>query len=617
MQTRISSFLRFAALLSAGGSSLCFGQVKFEEQVLVSDTTSAEITFSAQSGHVAAVVPKGSRQAVVYDGVEGPRFDSISTNGLFAFDGVGGQSQPIQVMRPNQRNALGRQLSGPTAATRVLFNPQGTHYAYVGQSGNEQVIMLDGKELHRGEYLQINFLAFTPDGERLVAKGLNRDQSQSRVIIDGQPGPWANGIDSIFVTPDGKHYAYLGTLPDGRTKWMVVDGKQTKYLGEIVGFTPQGFLFTRATANGDTILLGNGKPMTQVSSINHLNISSKTGKLIMQVTPPLGTPPRNKPSVLTVDGQIIPGTEGVSVTRSWFSPDGKRYAVLCQRLDGGQGSFMIVDGKKEQTYTSIYSTDTYAPSFSPDSTKLVYIGQTSNGTFIVENGEESDALQAISLPPTWSSTSSRLAWSGLTPSNNRLFFVDGKPVALPPRTDPGGTFSFTPDGAHTVWSYGNSPMLTLMVDNAPIAGVSGANLIGADSVDGQNATVKLSPDGKHMAYPGRDPKNISRQGIYVDGKFITPYTLPQVNRITFTPDSQHVFWAVMTTKDNRAAYRVFADGREVLTYHSSMADVATGTWAMGEDGTLTFLGADGPAFKRYRIPPPADSSITTMLASAK
>jgi hypothetical protein len=614
MHTSLRFTLSLTVVLVASSAPPTSAQVKFEEQTLAEDVTNATATVSPRGVHVAAVIPKGSRQAVVYDGIEGPRFDAIATPGFFTFDGLGGSSKPMYdgTGTINVRT-LGPRLSGPTSPSQILFNSQGTHVAYVGRSGTEFALILDGKEVHRSEYHGFRFIAFAPGGERLVAIATGKDMGPDRVIIDGKPGP--PGISSeIFFTPDGAHYAYAGKNNDPQqTPWMVVDGRQVKHVGEIVGFASTGTLFTRAFANYNHILLANGKPMAQASDFNILALQGT--RLVLQATPPLGTPPRKQPTVLTVDGKVVPGAEDVSVRGTWFSPDGKRYAVLCQRSSPQQETFMIVDGKKELSYQNIFNTKPYTPSFSPDSTKLAYLAQSASGTFLVMDGEESDALQSATFP-TWSSTGSRYAWNGLTTASKQVFYIDGKSTPLPPNTSP-NYFQFSPDGAHTSWSYGRSSTQTLVVDGSPVDDVDGQTFLGAPAIDGQDAIIKFSPDGKHVAYAGRDSKNNSRQGLWVDGKLITPLTTPQVNRVTFTPDSQHVAWAVSGLRDNQGGYRIFVDGREVLAYNSSAADNTAGAWEMGDDGTLTFLGADGSSLKRYRIPPPLDSSIATMLAAAK
>ena len=608
------STLSLAGLLVAASISSSFAQVKFEEQTVVADVTTGSVIVSPRGVHVAAVIPKGSRQAVIYDGVEGPRFDAIATPGFYTFDGLGGHSKPMHDgTGTTNKRMLNARLAGPTSAGQILFNPQGTHMAYAGRSGTEFALMLDGKEVHRSEYHAITFIAFAPGGERLVAVATGKDMGPDRVIIDGKPGP-PGGSSDIFFTPDGAHYAYTGKTNDAQqTPWMVVDGRQVKHVGDIVGFASSGTLFTQTVANYNRILLANGKPISQGS--NFAVHALQGTRLIMQATPPLGTPPRKQPTVLTVDGKIIAGAEDVLVRGTWFSPDGKRYAVLCQRSSPQQEMFMIVDGKKELSYQSIFDVKTYAPSFSPDSTKLAYLAQSANGTFLVIDGEESDPLQsATSL--TWSSTGSRHAWNGHTTTSKRVFYIDGKSVPLPPNTAPNG-FQFSPDGAHTSWSLGNSSAQTLFVDGSPINDFVAQTFLGANAFDGQDTMVKFSPDGKHVAYVGSHKKNPSSPGVWIDGKMVTPFTLPQVNRVTFTPDSQHVAWAITGVKDNLTAYKIYVDGREAVAFHGSGTDNTEGAWEMGADGTLTFIGADGTSLKRYRIPPPADSSITTMLAAAK
>lgn len=589
--------------------------VKFEEEILVADITTAQVTVSQRGVHVAAVIPKGSRQAVTVDGVEGPRFDQILTPGMYDFDGMGGRSMPSHQIEPNNAGRLVGGIGSGGGNPTVMFNRDGTHYAYVGRSGNDLVVMLDQKEVHRGPYIGIHWFAFSPDGNRLVAITTDKD-GLSRVIVDGQVGPIGVRIEEIFFTSDGAHYAYTGKNNDAQqTPWMVVDGRQVKHLGEIVGFASTGTLFTRAFANYNHILLANGKPMAQGSdfTIHALNGT----RLIMQVTPPLGTPPRKQPSVLTVDGKIVPGAEDVNVTGTWLSPDGKRYAVLCKRYSPVQETFMIVDGKRELNYQDIWTTDPFKPSFSPDSSKFLYVATATNGQqFVVVNGEESDGVQGIRTNPVWSATGSRLAWGGVTAAQKQLFFVDGKLTPLLKNQQPGPTFRFSPDGARTSWALGG-PLLTLVVDGAEVPGVVGLGFIGNEAVDGQYASLRFSPDAKHTAYKARDATNPARDGMWVDGKLITPTTLPQMNRVTFTPDSQHVAWAMYGQKNNVAAYRVFVDGREVLSYESTILDNTPGAWEMGADGTLTLLGVDDGALKRYRIPPPTDSSITTMLAAAK
>ncbi|MBE2214845.1 MAG: hypothetical protein IAE82_13310, partial [Opitutaceae bacterium] len=609
--------LALASLFAATHPVALSAAPSVEETTLVADVTSATINLSPRGAHAAVVIPKGSRQAVVFDGVEGPRFDQVQMQpGEYLFTGNGGRAEP-------------RNYAGATSATfgalggggnrPVLFSDDGQHWAYAARIGNEFMLMHDGQEVHRGPYQQISWMAFSPGSARLVATATSVDTGQNCLIIDGKPGPWGAEIGEVFFTPDGAHYAYSGRQNDAQqTRWTVVDGRQVKFIGDLVGFLPNGTLLSRAQAQGLTILLANGKPISQVGTINHLATAPVTGRIVMAVTPPAGTPPTAKPSVLTVDGQIIAETEGIIVTKVWFSPDGKRYAALCQRTAPRMETFMLVDGKRDLGYQSIYTSAPFEPSFSPDSTQFYYVAMSSQGQlFLVHNGEESDGMQTIPTSPVWlPGSKARLAWGGTTPAQKPVFFIDGKSVPLPNNMLPGSTFRFSPDGSRTTWSFGPPNGLTLIVDGAPLPGVAGTGFVGAEAIDGTNTTVKFSPNSRHVAYAARESTGFTKSGVWMDGAFITPSTRPQFNRVTFTPDSQHVAWAVAGLKNNMGAYEIFFDGEKVLTYTSSPLDNMNQAWAMGADGVLTILAIDDGALKRFRITPAAGSSVATMVAAA-
>ncbi len=591
------------------GAPFAGAQAKFERQKLVDDAASACIGLSPRGVRVAAVVPKGSRERVVVDGVEGPVFEEVVNLNASAFTGRGGSALPAgQVQAP-----IGRT---PNNILRVLFSADGKRFAYVGRNGSEFAVMLDGAELSRGTYHNLHSIAFSPEGAHLMVTFRNLENTQMRVEVDGKAGPWAATINESVFSADGAHYAYDGQQPDATlAPWSVVDGRQVKHLGQLVGFTPTGALLSRlAVPEAGELLLANGKQIAHAQSFGYLAFAPVGDRLIVAATPLLGRPPVAKPAVLTVDGKVVEGTENVNVLGSWFSPDGKRWAVLCQRFTPRMESFMIVDGKREPSYQNISGAAPHPPSFSPDSSKFLYLAQASNGqTFVVVNGEESDGVQAIATAPTWSPTGSRLAWGG-TVQGKAMFWLDGKEVALPRGAQPGSTFLFSPNGARTFWSCGPAHDLSLIVDGVALPEVSGLAFAGAEAIDGNSAALRFSPDGRHYAYMARDPKQPTRQGMWVDGKLITEFTQPQGNRVTFTPDSRHVYWAVMGVRDGASVYRVFADGIEVLAYTTSMLDTTRAAWEMGADGTLTLLGLSGGSLERYRIPPPADTSIESMLA---
>ena len=104
----------------------------------------------------------------------------------------------------------------------------------------------------------------------------------------------------------------------------------------------------------------------------------------------------------------------------YFSPDGKRYAALCETQ--ANSHFMIIDGKRGKEYQGIPNSlaqpnmDFYyrfstgneqataaslqpaVPGFTPDSSKFVYVAQQGQRYFMIVEDEESDGYENMLLP---------------------------------------------------------------------------------------------------------------------------------------------------------------------------------------------------------------------------
>jgi hypothetical protein len=153
----------------------------------------------------------GSRQVMIYDGMEGPKFDQI-----FA------QGQPAG----------------------AIFSPDGIRYAYCGLIGNESVVMVDGRELLRssesiGGTISENscsLLSFTSNSKhvyfwRLV--GPDGNHAYSRFVFDGKVSPTGADGDNrgYYFSPDGNHVAYQWNDPSkpDQQPVLIVDGKPAGY----------------------------------------------------------------------------------------------------------------------------------------------------------------------------------------------------------------------------------------------------------------------------------------------------------------------------------------------------------------------------------------------------
>ena len=198
--------------------------VKVEEQVLLAKSAGAICMVSPTGVHFAAVIAKGSRAAVVYDGVESKRFDAILS-----------PSGAVFLARPS-----GPPGGQPPYASPVVFSPDGEHYAYAAHDGDDYVVMVDGKELARGRWEEsspaLGPFAFSPAGNHFYFGVQSRDTSDPKagfhLQVDDKVGPTSrypttsspDSNDAIVFSPDGAHYAYIGSTtrdqPD--VKWAVV-----------------------------------------------------------------------------------------------------------------------------------------------------------------------------------------------------------------------------------------------------------------------------------------------------------------------------------------------------------------------------------------------------------
>jgi len=189
---------------------------KVETQLLLPPEPGMQYELSPKGLHVAAVVLRGSRQGLVYDGADGPRFDQVL--------GLGGMS---------------------SGQGKVAWSDDGAHYAYHGKLGQEYVVLVDGKEVTRGPWsaeLQgqgqtpVYQLGFSPGGKHwyTIIQTRTTGRQNFRMLLDGVAGPLAQETFSPLFSPDGEHHTYIQkifTETSGQPRYvLIVDAKPAPYL---------------------------------------------------------------------------------------------------------------------------------------------------------------------------------------------------------------------------------------------------------------------------------------------------------------------------------------------------------------------------------------------------
>jgi hypothetical protein len=568
-------------------------EAKVDEQVVGPATRWIGAAVSPHGVHVAVLALKGSRNVVLIDGVEGPPFDQLMD-----------PSGQTYTLRGGDQAAIWPPKSSP-----ILFSDDGTHCAYFGKIGAEYMAVLDGKEIARGPAgsdLQMANLSFSPHGKHLFYVESHNGRSQNRVVMDGKPEPVGAQAPQVVFSPDGEHYAYVGTsaylgafqADAAKNKWNVVDGRQVKYFGDNLQFTAAGHLVSMLNENGLDTLVLDGKPVMRATNIRPVWASPVGTQVAAVMLPKAGVP-----SMFTMNGKPIPGTEGVKVKDVYFSPDGKRYAALC--VTTTLTEFMLIDGKKGQEYQSIQSASPYNPIFTADSSKFFYEAVNSGKWFAIVNNEESDAFTYLWTPVVGGNA--RFAYSTRDGSGQKVdVVVDGK-VLSPSHTRDMANFAFSPDGGHYAFVGGVFGSITndqlLVVDGVDVPGVSVTQVL--------PSFFLFSPDGKHIAYFGRVIPENRKGGLWIDSKLV--FITDTGGRVDFTPDSQHLLWIEAVSSMNT----LYVDGRPSVKFGRSAFDAVLEAREVGADGVLTLLTVKDGAPIRYRVTPSSDTSIGALLGGAK
>src|SRR5258706_2496314 len=297
---------------------------RVEEQVMLTGDAGTQFTLSPHGQHVAAKVLKGSRTAMMYDGVAGPPFDEIPSAG-----GIG-----------------------------LTFSDDGGHYAYVARQGQQWVVMADGKEAARREPFgqvsgnpTIASIGFTPGGKHLYFSSYDQARGTYpwQFYFDGKPDAATREGAQPAFSPDGEHYAYVFQVnveTGNPLPALMVDGKRATYVGGDPRWTADSHLYTtigvpRAAAI-DVLL--DGKAIMRVGGVElHMAPSGPAMLASVLVVNPQGQ--RNV--FLTIGNRRIPNTDchgSGAINGVYFSADVKHWAIRCQ--DSNSAYWVMADGKK-------------------------------------------------------------------------------------------------------------------------------------------------------------------------------------------------------------------------------------------------------------------------------
>jgi hypothetical protein len=387
------------------------------------------------------------------------------------------------------------------------------------------------------------------------------------------------------------------------------------YFGDISQYTGRNVLLSLLPLPKESAvgLMLNGKPEIKAQRLDPMWISPDGAQIALVITPNARTP-----SVLSVNGKVIPDTNGLMIRKVYFSPDGKRWAALCQTKLGR--SFMIVDGKKKGEYASIPSDivcapyqnrwkyissslpgqiheEPVVPGFTADSSKFVYVANAASQQFLVVDDSESNGFDGtLTLQPVLSPTANRFGLIAVARGGIQHVIVDGKDTAydaFAPAPNRITTLGFSPKSTHYAFAKGN----VVYLDGVAQPGAGAGEYV-------------FSPDETHIAYAGILS---DVQWVIVDGKEFLQRPV-QVGHIFFSPDSQHIYWTsnrgLPGTRDSTL---LFVDGKPG-PHFTAPINGRPMAFAFEPNGELVFVAlVDG---NPRRIHVTSDTSLPAVLAAA-
>ncbi len=585
----IAAALTAVVVSSSQGQAL---NAKVQETLLgptVMNGMTARSYLSEDGNHLAIVIAKGSRQAVLLDGVEGPVFDEIPTIFLgmvqvgVQWSATGGHSAYLG-RRGGDLIAVVDGKEAVTVATSQTttiggangwtfwFNQDGSRLAYAGRDGLDWVMVADG--VKSPPYREIDYQQTFLRGKRLAYVAETADQ-RWHAVVDGKQGPAYARITSFQISPDGLHYGYLGfPVQQGQQAVAVIDGVESKGLGLGVSeleLAPDGRFAYIGVTKGATYQDRGGAASLFVGGQDQSASCGTRAGVSACMTFPAAMP-------------VAAGRSPPFVHVAW-SPDGKRYAYVQSNMPN-PGVTVMVNGKP--------SGPSYAQAspllWSPDGSRFAFIGTNPNtGSFVVVDGEELPTYGNIT-EFKFSPDGKHYALIGYGGGQGYTVVVDGKEQ---PRHQgySAGSFQWSPDGKRfaygaqmSVMNYG--PVVDGQVKPGILESFSAMNYA-------QPATAfpqfLFSPDGSRLAYVGRNLDATGRPegkaAVLVEGARqegpMQNYTFP-----SFSPDGRH--FAVVSSTGR--GWIVMIDGKVSDSYEDVLKVAAAG-----------FRWLDSHTFRFYAI----------------
>jgi Tol biopolymer transport system component len=342
--------------------------------------------------HVAHPAALEGGVAFVIDGAVGPTFDRLwplqfSPDGKrSAYVALRGEQQVVILDGKEHALIAGFASASPGGWPALTFSPDGSRFAFVERAprtdagpGRERA-WIDG--VAKTWFDTVRWLRFAPDSKDVVYVATDSRPQRQRLVRNDTIGPAFTAVGIPTFSPDGEHVAYYGARAEG--SGLVLDNApQTAGMTDIMGpvvFSPDSkrTAYVASVSGGWQVVL-DGKPGTTYARISGLRFAPD-GKRLVYVTGAGG-------QSQTVVGDAV-GPYAQHLWPARFSPDGTRYGY---RLKTGLQTSMVIDGVAAPVLGG-WASD---PVFSPSGQTIAYDVHGDGSAHIVLDGERGPAFERI------------------------------------------------------------------------------------------------------------------------------------------------------------------------------------------------------------------------------
>jgi len=435
---------------------------------------------------------------------------------------------------------------------QLLFGADGKHWAFSGKRGDHWTAVIDGVE--GKTYDAVDRLHFSADGSRVgyVAEL----PGQEAAVIDGVVGKFYGNVNGLVFSADGKHSAYIaarGTaLNNHIDDAVVLDGVEQKPFPQIVPAS------VHLSPDGKRLALATASPSGQV-------------RVVVD-----GAPSKNGYD------EVKQAPNDARVLR--FSPDGKHLAFEVRR---GEKWMLVVDDQEGPAYDDVKADSIRCGRDGNHWSYVALKGQKYVAVVDGKEGKECDEATGV----RFSADGGRFAYVAKEGDKQAVVTNEGEGKAYTGV----GALCLSPDGKHVAYR-------ALRDDSTAAVVLDGKEQKAYLTID--DSSVRLSPDGKRLAYFGMEKGDPNTGGItrwfVLDGAETTAYGLdaPDGRSVTFGPDGKHAAFTVFKITAAVPASVVVVDGVESKGYGSPLAD---GRPVFDGPDKLHLLGTDGDKIVRVEV----------------